>query len=62
MSTENVRSNRGTALLAELKALVDSFPSYQRKDLILICERIFRSLNAGEASRHSPAVADADRS
>ena len=62
MSTENVKSNRRAALLAELKALDDSFPSSQRRDVILICESIFRSLNAGEASRHSPAVADTDRS
>jgi hypothetical protein len=60
VSIEEVTSNRGAVLLAELKALVDSFPQHQRRDLIKICETVFRGLNAGHKSRHvSPGAGEA---
>jgi hypothetical protein len=46
-------SNRGAVLLAELKALVDTFPHRKRVDLIKILESVVRGLNADDQSLHS---------
>ena len=43
----NPNTNRGAVLLAELKALVDSFPQHQRKDLIKITLK-----DEGENNKH----------
>ena len=53
MKIENGTSNRGGVLLAELKALVDSFPPHQRTDVIKALEIVFRGLDADYPSRHS---------
>jgi hypothetical protein len=50
---ENGTSNRGAVLLAELKALVDTFPHHKRADVIKILETAFSRLNADKQSRHS---------
>lgn len=49
---ENGTSNRGAVLLGELKALVDSFPPCQRRDVIKMLEIAFRGLNADRQGRH----------
>ena len=48
-----VERNRGTVLLAELKALVDSFPHHRRAGVIRMIEIAFEKLNADFHSRHS---------
>jgi len=53
MNTENTNPDCGVALLGELKALVDSFPEHQRKEVIKIIGSVVTGLNAGCQSRHS---------
>lgn len=53
MTIENGTSSRGSALLAELKALLDTFPHRKRVDLIKILESVVRGLNADDQSWHS---------
>lgn len=53
MKLENGMSNPGAVLLAQLKALVDSFPHQQRTDLIKALKIVFRGLDAGHQHRHS---------
>lgn len=53
MSIENGTSNRGAVLLAELKAVVDSFPPHQRTDVVKTLEIVFRGLDADYPSQHS---------
>ena len=53
MKIKNGTSNRGAVLLAELKALVDSFPHHQRAGVIKMLEIAFKKLNADFHSRHS---------
>ena len=48
-----VERNRGAVLLAELKALVDSFPHHRRAGVIRMIEIAFEKLNADFHSRHS---------
>jgi hypothetical protein len=42
MKLENGMSNPGAVLLAQLKALVDSFPHQQRTDVIETLKIVFR--------------------
>ena len=49
----NYPSNRGAVLLAELKALVDSFPHHQRTAVIKTLERLLGGLDAEYPDRHS---------
>lgn len=44
MTTEKIESNRGAALLGELKELVDSFPDHQRKEVISVVRHVFKEL------------------
>ena len=46
-------SNRGAVLLAELKALVDSFPHHQRAGVSKVIGIALKELNADFPSRHS---------
>ena len=46
MKVENGRPNRGAVLLAELKALVESFPHQQRTDVVQTLKIVFRGLDA----------------
>ena len=48
-----VDDKRGAVLLAELKALVDSFPHQQRAGVIRMIETTFKELKADFHSRHS---------
>jgi len=48
-----VDGKRGAVLLAELKALVDSFPHQQRAGVIRMIETTFKELKADFHSRHS---------
>jgi hypothetical protein len=48
-----VEGNRGAVLLAELKALVDSFPHHERAGVIKMIEIAFKELNADLYSWHS---------
>ena len=50
---ENGTPNRGGVLLAELKALVDSFPPHQRTDVIKTLQTVLSRLNADYPSRRS---------
>ena len=52
MEIEN-GTNRGAVLLAELKAVVDSYPPYQRIDLIKTLKTVLRGLDADYPSRRS---------
>ena len=53
MNVENGTPNRGAVLLAELKALVDSFPPQRRAYVIRTLESVFRGLNAAYHGRPS---------
>jgi len=53
VKVENGTSNRGAVLLAELKALVDSFPDHHRGNIIKMLEITFKELNADDQRRHS---------
>lgn len=44
MTTERVDTNRGAALILELKELVDSFPDHQRKEVISLVRHVFQAL------------------
>ena len=53
MKIENGRPNLGAVLLAELKALVESFPHHQRTDVVRTLKIVFRGLDADSKSRRS---------
>ena len=48
-----IEGNRGPVLLAELKALVDSFPHHRRAGVIKMIEIAFKKLNDDFHSRYS---------
>jgi len=48
-----IEDNRGAVLLAELKALVDSFPHHRRAGVIKMIEIAFKKLDADFHSQHS---------
>lgn len=53
MKVENGTPNRGAVLLAELKALVESFPHQLRTNVVQTLEIVFRGLAADSISRRS---------
>ena len=53
MKVENGTPNRGAVLLAELKALVESFPHQQRRHVVQTLKTVFRGLDADSKSRRS---------
>ena len=53
MKTENGTPYEGGALLAGLKALVDSLPPQRRTDLIKTLESVLGGMNADYHGRHS---------
>ena len=53
MKVKNGTPNRGAVLLAELKALIESFPDQQRTDVIQTLKIVFKGLDADSKSRRS---------
>lgn len=53
MKVENDTPNRGAVMLAELKALVESFPHQQRTDVVQALKIVSKGLDADSKSRHS---------
>lgn len=53
MKVENGTPNGGAVLLAELKALVETFPHQQRTDVVRTLKIVFKGLDADSTSRRS---------